>query len=384
MDVQETLVLTANSSATWKVTFCENQPLSCGTLSSSSGTSVVYTPPSTLNFGGPTHVFVDATSGGTTASVDLIVTPVPVVVLTNKVATIQAGSGSTNFDAWIQGNTSNLGVTWRLSGVSCSAPVSPCGSLTPIAGSDRDATYTAPSEAPNTNAQVTITAISVEDPTSTDQFTFTITTAATVVTLSNTFNTVAAGGGPQTLTANVKHDVGAQGVTWALTDGSPPAACQPLCGSLGQATSNTVGLVTTATITYSPPAGPPVPSAPDNAPTITATSVYDSTASASDVFTIQDFTCGSGSEGMLRGQYAFLLQGFYGAGTPFATAGSFAADGTGKITAGEEDLNEYSSYQHLSITAANSNYSVGSDGRGCLSIATTSGSITKYRFALGG
>lgn len=386
LDIQETISLTANTSATWSIPFCENQPLGCGTLSSSTGTTVIYTPPQKLNAGGPTAVFVNATSAGMTASANLTVTPVPVVILTNKVATIQAGSGSVGFDAWIQGNTSSLGVTWRLSGVSCSGPGSPCGSLTPITGSDRGATYTAPSEAPTGNAQATITAISVEDPTSTDQFTFTIATAATVVTLSNTFNTVAAGGGPQTLTATVKHDVGAQGVTWALTAGSPPVTCQPLCGSLSQPTSNTIGLVTTATVTYSPPVGPPLPSAPDNAPTISANSVYDSTASASDVFTVQDFTCGSGSEAMLRGQYAFLLRGFYGAGngTPFAVAGSFAADGTGKITAGEEDLNEYSRYQHLSIAAANSSYSVGADGRGCISIATTNGSITNYRFALGG
>src|SRR5208282_5333337 len=46
----------------------------------------------------------------------------------------------------------------------------------------------------------------------------------------------------------------------------------------------------------------------------------------------------SGNNSLLSGQYAFSLRGFNG-GSFLAVVGSFTADGTGKITAGEADTN---------------------------------------------
>ncbi len=92
--------------------------------------------------------------------------------------------------------------------------------------------------------------------------------------------------------------------------------------------------------------------------------------------------CGTGNESVLSGQYAFLLQGFDAQG-PVGLAGSFTADGTGKITAGVEDINRSSGVGiNLPLTTASSSYSVGSDNRGCLTIATSAGTET-FRFALG-
>jgi hypothetical protein len=92
--------------------------------------------------------------------------------------------------------------------------------------------------------------------------------------------------------------------------------------------------------------------------------------------------CGTGNESVLAGQYAFLLQGFDSQG-PVNIAGSFRADGTGKITAGVEDINRTSGVgTDLALTTTASSYSVGSDNRGCLTIASSAGSET-FRFALG-
>ena len=88
-----------------------------------------------------------------------------------------------------------------------------------------------------------------------------------------------------------------------------------------------------------------------------------------------------GNDALLNGSYAFSLSGYNDVG--FVTVvGSFTADGTGRITAGEVDINGVLGAQHGSIITSASAYSVGSDNRGCATLATTFGTLTT-RFALG-
>ena len=89
----------------------------------------------------------------------------------------------------------------------------------------------------------------------------------------------------------------------------------------------------------------------------------------------------SGNEAVLNGQYAFTLSGFNGTGY-LAVAGSFTADGTGKITSGEVDTNGVLGAQTASINISASAYAVGSDNRGCATIATPFGTFDT-RFGLG-
>ena len=91
--------------------------------------------------------------------------------------------------------------------------------------------------------------------------------------------------------------------------------------------------------------------------------------------------CGTGNESILSGQYAFSLSGYNATGY-LAEVGSFTADGTGHITAGEVDSNGALGVQQAGITTNASSYSVGSDNRGCATIATSFGTFTT-RFALG-
>jgi hypothetical protein len=103
--------------------------------------------------------------------------------------------------------------------------------------------------------------------------------------------------------------------------------------------------------------------------------------------------CGSGSESLLAGEYAYDLQGFLGAGSgsPVARIGSFTADGTGGISfgdasgnGGEEDWNASSGPAHRAIVSGGSAYSIGSDRRGCLTLAYSDGTAATFRFALSG
>lgn len=90
-----------------------------------------------------------------------------------------------------------------------------------------------------------------------------------------------------------------------------------------------------------------------------------------------------GNEAILNGQYAFLLQGFQATtanGAPAAMAGSFFANGTGGIIAGEVNLNNASSATHLTINAGN--YAVNLSGQGCVQLKYTSGASNVFHFAL--
>jgi hypothetical protein len=94
--------------------------------------------------------------------------------------------------------------------------------------------------------------------------------------------------------------------------------------------------------------------------------------------------CGSGNESLLTGQYAISLTGFDGSG-PAGMLASFTADGTGKITAGVEDINSSgpSGVQlNVPLTTASSSYAIGSDRRGCLTLVA--GGVTRvFRFSVG-
>jgi hypothetical protein len=188
-----------------------------------------------------------------------------------------------------------------------------------------------------------------------------------------------------TLQANINGGVDGginRTVNWTLTANG--SSCSPGCGTLATPgyTRNGTGAVMNATIVYTPPTT--VPASPNNQPTITATLVDNSSISDSFSFQIVDGTCGSGSESLLNGQYAYLVKGG-GASVGYdVLIGSFTANGTGGITAGTLDINRtVGPTTGLTIVSAGSSYSVGSDNRGCLTLVNSSGGTTTYRVALG-
>jgi hypothetical protein len=204
--------------------------------------------------------------------------------------------------------------------------------------------------------------------------------------------------------------------TLPLTIIAPPLALSPGTGSLPNATQNA------AYSTSITPSGgvPPYSIAPDStspalpagltfttttastaAATITGTPtvlgttsgiIVDVTDSESPAVTKQ-FTysltvvvpCGSGSESKLSGQYAFVLKGFDSTGNPALIGGVLTASGaagSSNLTGGAVDMNLSGGVQTNLAIASGSNYTVGSDGRGCMAITTTAGT-QNYRFSLG-
>lgn len=305
--------------------------------------------------------FNSNSNSGPPVTVNLTSTPSP--------ATIQQGQ-TVNITASVSG-PAGQSVTWTLTGP---------GSLSNQSVSS--VTYNAPASVTG-NVTATVTATAVANATA--SLIVTVTPPPPIsVTISNGISVIAALPASDhafvDFTAPVQNDPSGSGVSWTLTAAGAP--CSPACGTI-----TTDGLPVTFDASYTPPNT--VPTGTADTPTITATSVADPTKSASDTFTIINGStaCGTGgNERALNGEYAMLLQGFTGSGTgtPVIISGSFAADGTGKITGGVEDVNRFTEFFVADFIPAGSGYSVGPDGRGCLTLTNQVNDTTLiFRFSLG-
>jgi len=228
----------------------------------------------------------------------------------------------------------------------------------------------------NQNPQATALA----PPTST--FNVTI-TSNILITITNPFAAIDAGAAAVTVNATVANDASPTGgVTWTLESGSPLAVCgTPTTMPCGTLTG--IGSPSTSA-TYMPPAIVPTGTG-QSTPTIVATAVDDPSKSASFMFTINApaaAACPAGRESSMNGSFAYLMKGFDANGA-VAIAGSFHADGTGKIAGGVEDINRAGTgpQTNLAIDPSSSSYTLGADGRGCLTVATAAGQQT-FRYSM--
>jgi predicted dienelactone hydrolase len=141
-----------------------------------------------------------------------------VVTIEPAGATVEAGSSQT-LTAEVLHDPSQAGVTWTIS------PESGAGSLIDVTGTS--ATYEAPPSPPANDLNVTITATPVADGAVSASATITVPAIVVQLTPDSALMPVDA---TQQFVATVKHDVGSQGVEWALTQGAND--CSPACGSL--------------------------------------------------------------------------------------------------------------------------------------------------------
>ena len=208
-------------------------------------------------------------------------------------------------------------------------------------------------------------------------------TSNIAVAITNPFTAIDAAAAAVTVNATVTNDVTpTSGVVWTFGSASCNNSSNP-CGELSPIPPAGAGPSTSAT--YTPPATQP--SGANDMPTITATAVDDPSKSASFTFTINAVgaaACPVGREAEMAGTFAYLMKGFDANGA-VAIAGSFHADGTGKIIGGVEDINRAGTgpQVNLSIDPGGSSYTLGADSRGCLMVATAAG-LQTFRFSLAG
>lgn len=351
----------AGCGVTWSVNGVVGGNSTFGTIGT--GLSTNYQAPA--NIPSPATFNVTATSvanSSVSASVSVTITAPPVVVaITSPVDLTQniSLSGTLPITASVTGGCgTNCGVTWTVNGVAN-------GNSTygTISGSGLSITYDAPAAVPSP-ATFNVTATSVADTTKSASVSITILTGVVVsiITPSSPHSMLA--GTTLSLLASVTGTANT-GVNWTVNG--------VLNGDSTYGTIAGVGL----SVTYDAPTTVTSPATFN----ITATSLANSNESASITVTITASSCGTGSESVLKGQYAFELSGFNSHGFR-AVVGSIAFDGAGNITGGEADGNNASG-SHTNSTVTASTYSVGSDNRGCASIVTSFGTFNT-RFQLGG
>ncbi|MFZ0878470.1 MAG: hypothetical protein WA002_03180 [Candidatus Acidiferrales bacterium] len=160
------------------------------------------------------------------------------------------------------------------------------------------------------------------------------------------------------LSGTVTSDAQNGGVDWTVTCGSAD------CGSFSP-----IHTASGANTTYTAPATVPTGSTV----TVAATST-DSTngASASAMITINPVA----SVASLTGNYAFYLAGTDSSFDTYVLAGSMTLDGSGDVTGGELDFNNVDGTASVepggdAIVAVGSSYSIGEDGQGTITLATS-------------
>src|SRR5215469_578670 len=388
----------SNGGVSWALSGAQC-PANCGTVapaSTASGAPTTYTAPANSPSISVTITATSTTDSTKSGSATISVTGITISVAPST-ASVPSG-GTQQFTATVSNDSSNGGVSWtlletyRLCGIfgrcgsilefACSPG---CGSVAPgSTASGVPATYTAPAHFVPTSGclrggcrrfvGVVIQAASVTNSAATGKASIKILPISLSVSPPSASVAINAA---QQFTATVSNDGTNSGVTWTVTVNGTP--CSPSCGTLSSNSS-----ASGSPITYTAPAN--VPAFP--LVTLTATSVEDTTKSTTTTITIttpSGAACGAGAggESLLKGQYAFLLNGFDSV-SQVTMAGSFTVDGTGKVTAGEEDFNSASSVQtDVAVDPTASFYAVGPDHRGCLAIAISGGATTYFRFALG-
>lgn len=337
-----------NQGVDWKVT-CGGS--NCGNFSlthTMSGLSTTYTAPNPPPPGGTVTITATSTADPTKSVIAIVkigsTSGVGIALSQAPPSSLPTG-GSASVGATVTNDPLNLGVDWSLS---CTGGA--CGSISPLhTASGATTTFTAPANIPPNNT-VTITAAATADPTVTITATVTITLpTAITITLTQAPPLTLPPGGQATVAATVTNDPTKAGVDWTVTCGSSN------CGSFSPTHTNS-GATTIYTAPSTAPTGGTV--------TLKATATADSTKNVSATVTISAVSL----VGLLNGPYVFTFAGTDSTG-PYGAVGTITADGAGNITGGEEDFADVSNFP--TTTSLSGTYTIGSDGRGTMSLTTS-------------
>ena len=296
--------------------------------------------------------------GGSSSKTKTTTTPGAISVSITPSTQTNIDQGQTlYYDAAVSNDSSNKGVTFSMSGTTCTGAA--CGTFSGV--NTTGATYNTPVTV-SANMTVTITATSVADTTKSASGTLVVSPLPRITTTALSAATVGIA-----YTATLKASGGAGALTWSLVSGSALPAGLTLSSSGTISGTPTTTATTNFTVKVTDSSAATQGAASQTQPlsiTVAATAA----------------ACGSGSESVLKGQYAFTLRG-YNANGFLAAIGSFTTDGKGNITAGMVDSNGALGVQSSAITTTGSSYSVGADNRGCATIVTPFYTFTT-RFAL--
>jgi len=316
---------------------------SCGAFSpahTASGAATSYTAPATAGSVMITATSTKQPSANQTASVNITAAPQLSISFTTPPPTSLTVSQSASIVATVTNDPSNAGVDW-----SCT-PAGSCGTFTPAHTASGAATsYTAPAA----TGTVMITAAATAQPSKTQTATVNITAVPVSISITTPPPASLEVNLTASVAATVTNDPANAGVDWSCT---PTGSC----GTFSPAHTASGA----ATVYTAPGASGPV--------TLTAASTTQPSQNKSASVNITPIA----TAGDLTGQYVFFVNGSDANGNPYSVAGSITLGGA-TIT-GEQDYFDTSGtgtvFAQDDITGGS--ISVGSDGRGTLSLTPTS------------
>jgi hypothetical protein len=264
--------------------------------------------------------------------------------------------GNANMAATVANDPVTLpnGVTWMANCTpGAGAGTDPCGTFSNLTTANMlTTTYTAPTVLPLTPVTIVATAQALPNPTVSKMVT--ILPPTVTVVISTQPASVQVGGNAQLIATITNDTAPPAGVNWSVTctggTGTNP------CGSFSP--TNTASTIPT---TYTAPTTAPT----GGTVTITATYANPVISTASAMTNPIPVTANT-TAGLLKGQYALSVSGQSPSGF-FGVVGSIIADGNGNITGGEEDTAPCGPTNIMPVTGT---YSVGSDGRGSMTLNT--------------
>jgi hypothetical protein len=327
---------TSNRGVTWSAT-CS--AANCGQFSGQSGLTAAYTAPSPLTAALPVTIVAQAVKDPTKQGTSSVTVMAPPVVTTTSLPGATAGA---SYNAALQETGGLPPFTWSVSS----------GALPPGLGLADDGTISGKPTAGG-SSKFTVQVADSGNPPLTNAADLSV----NVVVLPLTVSTTSLPDG--TVDESYKQQL-------LATGGIPPYVWSIQSGSLSSWASlnSSTGMVN---------------GIPDETGTADFTvEVTDSESAAMTAKAPLSLTTVAGTQANnseLEGHYAFLFSGFDDAtGARLAIAGSFTADGKGKIVTGVEDENGPSG--PTLNTAFSGTYNIGSDQRGAFTIYTPNGSRT--------
>jgi Putative Ig domain len=325
----------ANMGVTWRVT-CPAS--SCGSLSGQTGTSAVYSAPTPVKTAISVTVIATSAADSTKSASEVVAVAAPPSITTTS---LPDATGGVAYSAALQESGGVAPFTWTWSG----------DSFPPGLNFGGDGTI---SGTPTTGGKTTFT-VQVADsgnPPLTASANLSLT--VTILPLSVTTTSLPTATVDAAYSQSVQATGGIPPYTWSISSGSLPS----------WATLRSAGVISG------------IPGVPGTASFTVQVADSESTVLTSTQPLSLDATmASSANDAELKGHYAFLFNGFDDVtGSQIVVAGSFVADGTGKITAGIEDQNGPGG-PALSVPFTGT-YDIDSDNRGGLTLTNASGSTT--------
>jgi hypothetical protein len=328
-----TLALTAtvtNDSTGGGVTWGISPVTGCGTLSTMTSASVIYTAPASSALTASCTATITATSStnsSKSASVQVTVNPVSVAIGGGAAQSAIAGGSTLALSATVTNDPASGGVTWSLS---------PAGCGTLSASTGMSVTYTPPAASANAACTATVTATSVSDNTKKSTVTITVTLPPITLSLLPSTAQILKAGGALTLNASIGNDFASKGVAWSV---SPATSCGSVSGS-GMSATYTAPTVLASACTA----------------TVKVTAVGDTTKTASVTATVNPISvtlAPNSAQTLMAGQTLALTGTVNNDGTNSGLTWTVApASGCGTLSATTGTSVTYTAPSSASLTAA--------------------------------